>query len=130
MISPETSPDELIQIRNAIRQVKSKIEWKTGKDLAHLRTRINYGHLPASATISTYEAIIETVVADPSSDVYVFRWQHALYPTVVGKHQGDLWLVMFGLSGIMETAFPPSDPESYLADPRFDYVGVLQEVLT
>lgn len=85
---------------------------------------------PATATISSYEAIIQSVIADPSSDVYVYRWQHALYPTIVGKYRGDLWLVMFGLSGIMETAFPPSDPKSYLADPRFEHVGVLQEVLT
>ncbi|MBX2999557.1 MAG: hypothetical protein KF893_13655 [Caldilineaceae bacterium] len=130
MTNPEISVDELTQIRNAIQQVRSKIEWKAGKDLSHLRTRINYGHLPASATISAYEAIIQFLIADPSSDVYVYRWQHALYPTVVGKYQEALWLVMFGLSGLMETAFPPSDPERYLADPRFEYVGVLQEILT
>lgn len=130
MTNGEATSDELSQIRNAIRQVKSKIQWKTGKDLTHLRTRINYGHLPASATISTYEAIIMSVIAAPSSHVYVFRWKHDLYPTIVGKYQEVFWLVMFGLNGIMETAFPPSDPESYLADPRFEYVGVLQEVLT
>jgi hypothetical protein len=130
MTSAELQSDELSRIREAICKVKAEIQWKAGKDLTHLQTRINYGHLPTSATISAYEAIIKAVLANPSSDVYVFRWQHVLYPTVVGNYQGSLWLVMFGLNGIMETAFPPSEPEQYLADPRFEYIGVLQEVLT
>ena len=29
---------------------------------------------------------------------------------------------------IMETAFPPNDPETYLADPAYVYVGVLEEL--
>jgi hypothetical protein len=36
---------------------------------------------------------------------------------------------MFSLSGIMETAFPPDDPETYLADKRFEDLGEISEFL-
>lgn len=37
---------------------------------------------------------------------------------------------MFSLNGIMETAFPPTDPDTYLADSRFRYLGTMQELLS
>jgi hypothetical protein len=46
---------------------------------------------------------------------------------VVSTVQNKVWLVMIGLDGLMETAFPPDDSETYLADPAFAYVGQLQE---
>ena len=36
---------------------------------------------------------------------------------VVAEVEGVRWLVMLSLDGIMETAFPPEDPETYLARP-------------
>jgi hypothetical protein len=36
---------------------------------------------------------------------------------------------MFGLNGIMETAFPPDDPVAYLADVRFQLLGSMQELM-
>jgi hypothetical protein len=36
---------------------------------------------------------------------------------------------MFGLNGIMETAFPPDDPDEYLADERFRFLDGLQELM-
>jgi hypothetical protein len=41
--------------------------------------------------------------------------------------QDKIWLTMIGLDGLMETAFPPDEPETYLQDPAFVYVGVLEE---
>lgn len=35
---------------------------------------------------------------------------------------------MIGLDGVLETAFPPDDPEGYLADPAFIYLGSVKEL--
>jgi hypothetical protein len=96
-----------------------------------VRTRQKYGHLPPSATLADYEAIIASILAAPTTDVYIYIWQqNAIYPTVVSTYQNERWLVMFSLNGIMETAFPPTDPDAYLADSRFRYLGPMQELLS
>lgn len=123
--------DELRQrIGIAIWAVRNQIRWKSGKGEAHLRTRQQYGHLPASATLSSYETIIRSVVLDENADVYLYRWHtSAVYPTIVREFEGIRWLVMFNLDGIMETAFPPTDVEEYLSDSRFAFLGLMQEIL-
>jgi hypothetical protein len=35
---------------------------------------------------------------------------------------------MIGLGGILETAFPPSNPQQYLSNPAFIYIGNLKEL--
>jgi hypothetical protein len=42
--------------------------------------------------------------------------------------EGVRWLVMVGLDSVMETAFPPEDPETYLANLRFQRLGTLEEL--
>lgn len=118
------------QVAHAIRQVRDEVRWKPGKGIEHLRTRIDYGHLPTKADLDDYESIISAILHEPAADVYVFVWQDDAYPTVVAEHHGERWLVMFSLFGIMETAFPPTDPDTYLADPRFRYLGTMQELLS
>lgn len=121
----------LIDIATAIKALQERIRWKPGKDIQHLRTRQEYGHLPASATLADYEALIAGILDDVEADVYVYVWQsEAIFPTVVGSHGDRRWLVMFGLDGVMETAFPPTDLASYLSDPRFQYLGTMQEFVT
>jgi len=117
------------QVANAIRQVQFKVRWKSGKALQHLKRRIDYGHLPPDATAEEYETIIIAILSDSLADVFVYTWGDASYPTVVAEYSGYRWLVMFSLSGIMETAFPPDDPEEYLSDPRFRRLGNLKELL-
>ena len=117
------------QVTGAIRRIRAEIQWKPGKDINHLRTRIHYGHLPPDATLDDYEAIISAIVHDPAATVYAFVWQDDVYPTIVAEYGGRRWLVMFSLSGIMETAFPPTNPDEYLADARFQYLGAVQELL-
>jgi hypothetical protein len=86
--------------------------------------------LPVTATLDDYQAIIASILRDATADVYVYVWRPmAIFPTVVAFHVDRQWLVMFGLDGVMETAFPPTDPEQYLSDPRFHYLGTMQEVL-
>jgi hypothetical protein len=113
----------------AIRQLRSNIEWKPGKDVQHLRTRISYGHLPGSSTMSDYEDIIRSIICDDLSEVYIYSWKTDVYPTVVGEYVGERWLVMLGLDGQMETAFPPTDAREYLSNPHFEKLGLLGELL-
>jgi hypothetical protein len=125
-------PDQLGQVRRqvieAVRRLRVEILWKPGKDVQHLRTRIRYGHLLEDATLADYHAIIRGIVKSGEAEVYIYVWHTDIYPTVVGLVDGQRWLVMFSVAGVMETAFPPTDPIQYLADPRFQYIGTLQEL--
>lgn len=117
------------QVGNAIRSVRKQVRWKPGKAESHLLTRRQYGHLPLTATLSAYEQIIHSIVLDDNAAVYVYRWRNTvIYPTLVDEFENVRWLVMFNLSGMMETAFPPSDVDAYLADPRFVYLGLVREM--
>ena len=117
------------QIRQAIHMLRSKIRWKPGKDVQHLQTRMRYGHLPASMTVAEYESIINGLLNDSLADIYTYTWDQAIYPTIVSFYQDRRWLVMFGLNGVMETAFLPTDPDEYLADVRFRYISKMQEFI-
>jgi hypothetical protein len=120
--------DEHSQIAGTVRGVRQRVRWRAGKDVVHLAKRIDLGHLAAKATLADYEALILRVVNLSTADVFVFRWGDTLYPTVVAEIEGVRWLVMMGLDGIMETAFPPEDPETYLANPQFERLGTLEEL--
>ena len=117
-------------IRAAVLKVQAQIRWKPGKELQHLQTRIEYGHLPSSATMLEYEAIIQHIIHDGNAEIFAYIWPNAVYATVVSYYMGNRWLVMFSFNGVMETAFPPTDPEEYLADSRFRYMSTLQELIT
>jgi len=118
------------RVASTIRQIQSSIRWKPGKAVQHLKRRIDLGHLPPGATVHEYQSIIFAILGDPLADVFVYSWGDTLYPTVVSEYDGRRWLVMFSLSGVMETAFPPDDPEEYLSDPRFRRLGALRELLS
>ncbi len=60
------------QVADAIRQVRARIRWKPGKGVEHLHTRIRYGHLPATAKVADYEAIIYSILHDPTLEVYAY----------------------------------------------------------
>lgn len=118
------------RVLNALQQVHSQLRWKPGKDEQNLQTRIDYGHLPPESTLAAYEAIINTIVHAETANVYVYTWQQDLYPTIVGQYNNQRWLVMFSLEGIMETAFPPTDPDRYLSNDRFHHLGTVEELMT
>lgn len=123
-------PPNRQHIAEAIKEVRLILRWKPRKDHQHLVKRIKRGHLPSGTTLTQYEAIIRDVVSNSAAEVYVFRFGQTDYPTVVAPIAGRLWLVMFSLEGILETAFPPDDPQSYFQDPRYIQVGKMQEVLS
>lgn len=121
---------EQVKLVSAIQLLQRTIRWKPQKAKQHLQTRIAHGHLPPAATLSDYEAVIRASIEDPFAEVYIYAWKAINYPTIVSQQEGVIWLVMFSVDGIMETAFPPTFVDQYLADPRFQYVGTLQEVLS
>ena len=113
---------------NAVREARNEVIWKPNKGLSHLIKRIRLGHLPAKATLTDYERIIGEVLNSGKAKLYLFSYKSKAYPTLMAEVSGEYWLVMIGLDGVMETAFPPDDPEDYLADPAFIYVGVMEEM--
>jgi len=120
--------EEWSRIAEAIRRLREGVHWRPGKDVQHLAKRIELGHLPAETTVTDYEALILCVVRTPTAVVFAYRRGETLYPTVVAEMEGVRWLVMMGLDGLMETAFPPEEPETYLANRRFQQMGTLEEL--
>ena len=121
--------DELnAQVVAAIRLVRTRVRWKPGKAQQHLQKRIALGHLEPDAQLDDYEAVISALVHNAYTEVYVYVFDDQVYPVVVGTVSNKRWLAMFGLDGVMETAFPPTDATSYLSDSRFVRLGTLQEL--
>lgn len=119
-----------IKVADAIRQVKSGVRWKPGKDRQHLMKRIRRGHLPVTTTLVEHETIILNIITHPDAFVYVYRYGSTDYPTVVAPYKDRVWLVMFSLDGIMETSFPPDKPDTYFdQDPRYIPMGAAREIL-
>ena len=123
--------DVWTHVANAIRRIQSSVRWKTGKDSQHLAKRIHQGHLSTTTTLAEYQALILAVVSHPEAFIYVYRYGSTDYPTVTAPYQGRMWLAMFNLDGIMETAFPPDEPNTYFSnDPRYIPVGSAKEILS
>ncbi len=118
------------KVTAALKTIQKNVHWKPGKDHKHLQTRKRYGHLASNATLAEYNEIIQTLVNSETAELYIYVWQSDnFYPTIVSTYNQKVWLVMFSLSGVLETAFPPTDPKEYLSDRRFHYQGSLQEFL-
>ena len=116
------------RVVDAIRRMREGLRWRPEKDIQHLAKRIELGHLPVGTTLAEYEAIIIRSINTSTAEVFVYRWGETVYPTVAAEVEGVRWLVMVGLDSIMETAFPPEDPETYLANLRFQRLGTLGEL--
>jgi len=113
----------------AILRSQNHIQWKLGKANPHLAKRIRLGHLPENSTIVEYQELIHQVLTDSKAKVYIYLYESTIYPTITSIIKEKLWLVMIGIDGILETAFPPEDPSNYLSNPNFIYIGILEELL-
>ena len=118
----------IIAVIQAIARVREQIIWKPGKASSHLLKRIRLGHLPNDATLEQYNAIIAAVANSLDAAVYLYVYGETIYPTLVANMQNKLWLVMISLEGVLETAFPPEMPESYLANSAFVYLSSVKEL--
>lgn len=117
------------QTANAIQSVKLQVRWRPGSAVRHLLKRKLRGHLPVEATISDYERIIQMVLEDTQAKVYIYRYNHIPYVTVVALVQNHPWLVMFHQDGLMESAYIVERPDHYLNKPAFELLGRLEEVI-
>ncbi|MEZ4730145.1 MAG: hypothetical protein R3E79_23695 [Caldilineaceae bacterium] len=111
-------PELHAEIVAAILLVQTAIRWKPGKEAAHLLTRKKWQHLPVDATLEDYQTIIQAVIHNHEAFVYLYRHGSRIYPAIVAPVQQKPWLVMFGIDGIMETAFVIESPRSILVSPN------------
>jgi len=119
----------IAQLPAAIRRVQSEIRWKPDSAVRHLLKRKLRGHLPADATLDDYDRIIYTVLTTDTAHVYLYWHGHDAYPAIVTVLDGNHWLVIFSMDGVLESAFVSENPESYLSPPNFEPIGLLHEVL-
>jgi hypothetical protein len=117
------------ELFDALKRLREEVQWKAGKDIEHLNKRRRMGHLAQKATLAEYVKIISELVHNGQNVVYLYAVREEHYYAVSGVIQDRVWLVIFGSKGLMETAFPPIDPEDYLERRGFVLLGRIEEVL-
>ena len=122
---PNPAPD----IGAAIQALRVQVRWKPGKDTRHLEKRKRRGHLPPEFTVAQYNHLIATILLNDENLVYHCQVSGVSYGAVRGTYDGREWLVIFGLEGVMETAFPPGRIEQYITLHGFVLLGKIKEVL-
>ncbi len=75
-----------------------------------------------------YEALIVAVLSDDNSKVYRYDVADEIYGVVWGTHRSQEWLVIFGLNGVMETAFPNKAPQRYIARRAMTLLGKIEDI--
>jgi len=123
------SPTDLERLVDALKGLREKVQWKHGKDTSHLDKRRRMRHLEPDAGLEEYEGIISEVANNGQNVVYLYKRREVDYYAIQGEAHGRLWLVIFGLKGLMETAFPPADLDDYLDRRGFVLLGRIDEVL-
>jgi len=119
----------LAQLTNAIRLAQAQRLWKPGRAEWHLRKRKSREHLPPDATLADYERIIQSIVDDRTAKVYIYQENNESYVAVSSLMQEQLWLVIFDLDGILETAFVVKNPTRYLGKPEFIFIDLLNHLI-
>lgn len=123
------SKEEQARLVEALKAIRQRVQWKTGKDITHLKKRQGMGHIPLSASILDYEKTISEVVTKSTNIVYLYEYMRCNYYGVRGFAHEKEWLVILGPDGIMETAFPPENMDDYLNKRGFIFIGPIKEVL-
>lgn len=118
------------QIATAIRIVQSELRWKPGSAERHLAKRVIRGHLPNTARMEDYEQIIRLVIYSSSAYVCLFWYDDVPYITVANDVDGNHWLVMFDLNGLLESAYLVERPERYFQKENVEFVDTLEAVLS
>ncbi len=119
----------LSQLTNSIRIAQSQRLWKPKSAERHLRTRKMRGHLASDATLNDYEQIIANILQDASARVYIYRENITPYIAVSALYENVLWLVIFALDGVLETAFVVENPIGYLQKSEFTFIDILKNLL-
>ena len=125
MLARETHRQAVAQ---ALRHLRQQVQWKPHKEAQHLTKRKRMGHLHGEATVDDYNALISVVVHEADSLLYHYPFSTRDYYAVSGQVEGVTWLVIFGIDGILETAFPPRDLDTYLTKRGFELLGRMGEI--
>ena len=123
------TPEERAKLLNALHAIRKVVQWKPGKDILHLKKRQKMKHLPLSATLLDYHEAISALIGNEENIIYLYEFRGTHYYTVRGFLDEKEWLVIFGTSGVMETAFPPENIDHYLEHRGFVSLGRIEEVL-
>ena len=121
--------EERVSLVHALREIRTKVSWKPGKDIIHLAKRQRMKHLSVSASLSNYEQMIYDIVRNGQNIVYLYDVSGMHYYAVRGFGADNEWLVLFGRGGVIETAFPPENMDEYLENRGFVLLGRVEEVL-
>ncbi len=62
--------------------------------------------------------------------MYLYAHDDVTYVAVAGSIQGQTWLIMFDLDGVLESAYIVDRPDLYLRKFVFDRLGALEEILS
>lgn len=114
---------------SALAAVRKEVRWKPGKDVRHLEKRKALGHLPQGSSLKDYNSLIGELTGKEENLVYLYEFSGTRYYAVRGELRGAEWLVILDRDGLIETAFPPDDIESYLEKRGFHPLGKIGEVL-
>ncbi len=114
---------------NAIRTLRRKRMWRPNRGEYHLKKRKAMKHLPSEATMDDYDALIGGLLNEAKNTVYHYPFSVRDYYGVSGKVDEAGWVVIFASDATLETAFPPDDLVSYLANRGFVRLGNVQEVI-
>jgi hypothetical protein len=109
----EISNDIKQEVLLAIRAIRQRVIWKPGKDIQHLDNRKSMEHIPESYILNDYNQLIQSIVSEPTNEVYLYTLGQDRYYGIVGSAVGAEWLVLVSPQGVIETAFPPNDLQEY-----------------
>ncbi len=104
------------------------LRWKTDKDLKHLQTRKEYGHIPGDFSLADYENVILNIMNGKENDVFLY-YLKGFRKNYIVFGDGE-WIVIIGEDGLMETCFPiAGDYFEYLSKKKgYEYIGKTKEV--
>jgi hypothetical protein len=122
------SPEERAKLLDAVHGIRKTVQWKPGKDIVHLTKRQNMKHLNASASLLDYNGLISALARNERNLVYLYEFSGTYY-AIRGFVEQKEWLIVFGASGLMETAFPPENIDDYLKHRGFVLLARIEEVL-
>jgi len=123
------TPEERAKLLDALHDIRKTVQWKPGKDILHLKKRQKMKHLTLSASLSDYHEVISALIENERNIIYLYEFKGTHYYAVRGFIDEKEWLVIFGTSGVMETAFPPENIDHYLEHRGFVPLGRIEEVL-
>ncbi|MCK4390797.1 MAG: hypothetical protein KAV83_11260 [Desulfobacterales bacterium] len=70
-----------VTLVHALRAIRSKVRWKPGKDVIHLKKRQSMRHLSVSVSLADYEQLICDIVRNGNNIVYFYDFRRKKWGT-------------------------------------------------